>query len=299
MALIPFAVKRLIKPDANDPRIKPRIGILHVDAGNASTLYNLFLGNQRAGGSKVESHGFVKKDGTLEQYRDTAFEADAQAYGNPFSLSFETQGYGPGLWTPEQIVMIKRIMLWCRDEHGIPLRVVDSYNDPKGGWGFHRMFKEWNPNNHSCPGDDRVRQFNQVLVPWMKSVNAAKAPTGRPYPRHVSHALVDAITRDLKAVRIKRHCSLVYIARVCLWEASKVRKGSVLTKVNAARHELAGIDSTHAPGLVKDLRALRRKHKASLVFLARMALRSATKTGHVGDRVDKARRTLFGVDNPL
>lgn len=176
MALIPFAEKKLIPPDANDPRIRARIGILHVDAGNATSLYNLFLGNQRSGGSKVESHGFIRKDGHLEQYRDTAYQADANADGNDFALSFETQGYGEGLWTPEQIARIKQVMLWARDVHGIPLRVVTSWNDPVGGWGFHRMFDQWNPNRHSCPGPDRVKQFYDALVPWMKAQSSISNP---------------------------------------------------------------------------------------------------------------------------
>ena len=296
MALIPFAEKKLIRPDANDPRIKARIGILHVDAGNASSLYGLFLGNQRSGGSKVESHGFVTKTGHLEQYRDTDFEADAQLLGNPFALSFETQGYGAGLWTAEQIATIKRLMLWCRDEHGIPLRVVTSYNDPKGGWGFHRMFKEWNPNAHSCPGDDRVKQFNDVLVPWMHAQNH---PAAAPKPAAVDPALAAAVITDLKHLRGQHHTSLVFIARSALYAAAQAKHGADLTKVNDARALLKGIDNDEAPGLTNDLKALRAKHKVSLVFIARMALRAARKAGSEGDRVAKARAVLRGVDNPL
>lgn len=290
MALIPFATKRLINPDANDPRIKARIGILHVDAGNATTLYNLFLGNQRSGGSKVESHGFIRKDGLLEQYRDTAFEADANADGNSFALSFETQGYGEGTWTPQQIARIKQVMLWARDAHGIPLRVVDSWNDPKGGWGFHRMFDQWNPNRHSCPGPDRVKQFYDVLVPWMKAQGEK--------PK-VDPALIAAVVRDLRYLRAEHHCSLVYIARVALRNAAQAKHGAVLTKVEAALSTLRGIDNDEAPGLARDLKALRAKHKVSLVFLARMALRAANKTGSEGDRVSRARHILAGIDNPV
>lgn len=198
MATIPFAAQKLIKPDANDPRIRARIGILHVDAGNASSLYNLFLGNQRSGGSKVESHGFIRKDGAMEQYRDTAYQADANADGNDFALSFETQGYGEGLWTPEQIARIKQTMLWARDVHGIPLRVVTSWDDPVGGWGFHRMFDQWNPNHHSCPGPDRVKQFYDVLVPWMKTQSSKSDPKGATtvVSNHVT-AAHDHLTRSI------------------------------------------------------------------------------------------------------
>ena len=58
MALCPFAVKKLIPPGSSDPRITVGAAILHVDAGNATSLYNLFTHD---GG--IEAHFFVRKDG--------------------------------------------------------------------------------------------------------------------------------------------------------------------------------------------------------------------------------------------
>ena len=168
MALIPFAEKKLIAPGSNDPRIRARIGILHVDAGNASDLFDFF--KNRSGG--IESHGHIRRDGHLYQYRDTAFQADANHNANDFAISFETQGFGEGEWTPEQLATIKRVMLWARDVHGIPLRVVTTWNDPDGGWGYHTLFgapSNWTPVSKSCPGPDRKRQFHDVLVPWMRN----------------------------------------------------------------------------------------------------------------------------------
>lgn len=167
MALIPFAEHKLIPPGANDPRIRARIGILHVDAGNAADLYEFF--RDRSGG--IESHGHIRKDGHLYQYRDTDWQADANHLANDFAISFETQGFGEGEWTAEQLATIKRVMLWGRVAHGIPLRVVDSWNDPIGGWGYHTLFgapSPWTPVAKSCPGPDRKKQFHDVLVPWMR-----------------------------------------------------------------------------------------------------------------------------------
>lgn len=168
MAIIPFATKRLIPPGSNDPRIKARIGILHVDAGNVYDLYDYFA--HRSGG--IESHGHVARDGKAFQYRDTAYQADANLDANDFALSFETQGYGDGEWTDAQLETIKRIMLWARDAHGIPLRKVTSWNDARGGWGYHTLFgapSHWTPVAKSCPGPKRKVQFDRVLVPWMNS----------------------------------------------------------------------------------------------------------------------------------
>ena len=108
MAVCPFAVKRLIAPGSSDPRIEPRVAILHVDAGNASSLYDYF--KNRSGG--IESHFHIRKDGVVEQYRDTNFQADANLHANDFAVSIETQGFGEGEWTPAQLASIKRLLLW-------------------------------------------------------------------------------------------------------------------------------------------------------------------------------------------
>lgn len=168
MALVPFAEKKLIPPGSSDPRIRPRIGILHVDAGNNPDLFDFF--KNRSGG--IESHFHIRRDGHLYQYRDTDWQADANHNANDFAISVETQGFGEGEWTPEQLATIKRLMLWAREVHRIPLRQVTRWDDPEGGWGYHTLFgapSNWTPVAKSCPGPDRKRQFHDVLVPWMKN----------------------------------------------------------------------------------------------------------------------------------
>lgn len=230
MALIPFAEKKLIRPDQNDPGIVARIGILHVDAGNSSDLYNLFLGNQRSGGSKIEAHGHVRKDGHVFQYRDTAYQADANYRANDFALSFETQGYGPGLWTAEQIASIKRLMLWARDVHGIPLRKVTSWDDREGGWGYHTQFGApgpWTPVAKTCPGADRIKQFNEILVPWMETQSKEASVVDNHVTRAHGHIRI-ALRETLRAARelgeVKRKRAAVWAQRTKLILARKALK---------------------------------------------------------------------------
>ena len=162
MALYGTAVKKLIPPGPTDPRITPRIVILHVDAGNADSLYGWF--NGPSGG--VEAHFFVKKNGTVEQYRDTAWQADANTDANDFAISIETQGYAAGEWTPEQLAAIKALILWCNRTHGIPLTKCKTWDG--SGIGYHTQYPgRWDKRGASCPGPDRIRQFNNVLVPWL------------------------------------------------------------------------------------------------------------------------------------
>ncbi|MGH1563023.1 peptidoglycan recognition protein family protein [Mumia sp. DW29H23] len=177
MAVIPFALNKLIKPGPNDPRIEPRLFILHVDAGNAFSLFGLFSRNQRGNG--IESHGHIRNDGVLEQYRDTDYEADANYLANPIALSFETQGFGGGKWTAKQLSTIKRAILWAHRQHGIPLQVPKTWDG--SGVGYHVLFGapgKWTPVAKSCPGPKRIKQFRDVLVPWL--ADQARAETAQP-----------------------------------------------------------------------------------------------------------------------
>lgn len=165
MALCPFAVKKLITPGSNDPRITPTQVILHVAVSEGASLHEYF--RDRSGG--IESHFYVRRDGTVEQYRDTDYEADANYTANCRAISIETQGMGDGEWTPAQLKSLKRLIAWAKAAHGVPLRPCPSHDEP--GVGYHVMFGApgpWTPVAKSCPGPDRVRQFNEVLVPWLR-----------------------------------------------------------------------------------------------------------------------------------
>lgn len=171
--LCPFARHRIIPPGSNDPAIRPRVAILHVDAGNATSLYDYF--RHRSGG--IESHFHVQADGGLEQYRDIYHQADANHHANDFAVSIETQGYGAGEWTDAQLATIKRLLVWLNSEAGIPLVKCPRWDG--AGVGYHIQFGSpgwWTPVAKSCPGPDRVRQFHDVLVPWM-SAGATPQPT--------------------------------------------------------------------------------------------------------------------------
>ena len=148
--------------------------VLHVDGGNASSLYRFFDGITTG----IESTAFLPKSAKnrKEQYRDTTREADAQADGNSWMeadgkrhglLSLETQGFGSGEWTPHQIEGIKDFILQTRKEHKFPMHAIQL---PHGkGVGYHAQFPSWNPNKHSCPGAGRIQQFNEIIVPWLKT----------------------------------------------------------------------------------------------------------------------------------
>lgn len=185
MALCPFATKKLIAPGSSDPRITARAAILHVDAGNALSLFDFF--KYRSGG--IESHFHITLLGKIEQYRDTDWEADANYKANGFAISIETQGWGNGKWTKRQIRAIKRLLTWLSQTHDIPLHKIKVWDG--SGVGYHVLFGApgpWTPVAKSCPGPERIKQFNRVLVPWMRrGGEPAEAPAVRAVVANMHH----------------------------------------------------------------------------------------------------------------
>lgn len=161
MALYPPAIKKLIPPGPTDPRITARVAIMHI-AVMIGSLYDYF--KDRSGG--VESHFYVFKNGAVEQYRDTAFQADANTDANDFAISIETEGMEHGEWTEAQLASIKALLVWLNKTHSIPLVKCPKWNG--SGVGYHTQFEgQWDKRHATCPGPDRIKQFNNVLVPWM------------------------------------------------------------------------------------------------------------------------------------
>lgn len=194
MAVCPFAEHKLIPPPASDPRIKPRAAVLHVDAGGASSLFSYF--RDRSGG--IESHFHIRWDGVIEQYRDTDWQADANYLANDFAVSIETQGFGGGTWNKRQVASIGRLLLWLHETHGIPLAKISTWDG--AGIGYHVQFGApgaWTPVAKSCPGPERIKQFETVLVPWM--VEQSRVPVEYTRGELVDHALDDLTARRRKA----------------------------------------------------------------------------------------------------
>lgn len=168
---IPGAIRKPIPQTSSDPNIIVAGAIFHVAVSEADSLHDFF---ERDGG--IESTGYIRRDGTIEQYRPLNVECDAQFDGNSWIeadgkrygfTSWETQGMGVGEWTPEQLDAIKKIIRFHHDHWGTPLQMPATWNGR--GFGYHRLFSQWNHNNHSCPGDGRVRQFRGVIVPWLRA----------------------------------------------------------------------------------------------------------------------------------
>jgi len=163
VSLCPFATHRLLPESGTQPRITPRVAILHSAAGKGS-LYRFFLER-----SALESHFWVDEDGEIEQYVDTHVRADANLKANGYAISIETESTVAATerWTPRQAAAIIRLLEWICDEHpDVTRRQVAA---PAGsGIGWHVMFGApgpWTPVAKSCPGPARVAQARDEIIP--------------------------------------------------------------------------------------------------------------------------------------
>jgi hypothetical protein len=216
----PFAVDRHIPPGTNDPPITPRVVILHVDGGNAASLYEFF--GARSGG--IESHFHVKRNGLIEQYRSIYRQADANHRANGFAVSIETQGYADGEWTQEQIDGIYRLIVWLHDEAGIPLVKCSTWDG--SGVGYHIQFGspgKWTPKAKSCPGPDRIKQFDRIIVPGLAALRGA-----------IEEELDDMTTEQFKRL-IESLTRLEEMARVALGPEQEKTALARADKINQAR----------------------------------------------------------------
>ena len=189
MARCPFAVW-MPMPYATSPMPAPVRVNLHTAVTSAHSLWSYFA--KSSGG--VHSHFYVRQDGTIEQYRDTAYRAAADLKGNPDTISVESwDGYPHTFttaatviaWTPEQVGAITRLLAWILDEHPtIPRRLATTSkaDATSHGIGWHRLGvpatnaqlalgrsqtggKLWSRKvGKTCPGDKRIAQIPGILA---------------------------------------------------------------------------------------------------------------------------------------
>lgn len=153
-------------PQANtEPELKPISIVWHTAVSISRSLYDFF--NGRSNG--VESHLYLRLDGTWEQYMPFDVQADCQRDGNRYAISIESQDNGASdpddiiSWSSAQMEASSEFLVWAHRQFGIPLRICPTYN--AAGIGYHSLFTGdpgWN-KSHACPARRRIAQFPQIL----------------------------------------------------------------------------------------------------------------------------------------
>lgn len=172
MSWCPFTTRRELQPESDtQPAIVPDQFILHSIAApwTPGRIYEYWRDS-----TSLESHFGLGYDGSCAQFIGTQTRADANYHANRRAdghgaVSMETASNlkHTDPWTPEQIDTIVRVGVWLHEEHGIPLRICRSWDDP--GYGYHRLFPQWSTGGTACPGDARVGQFRDEVFPRIKN----------------------------------------------------------------------------------------------------------------------------------
>lgn len=167
MAMFAGALTRLLPENTTQPPVRITQVILHVAASEGESLYNWWMHPD----NNLESHFYVRYDGTIEQYIDTSRSADANYLANlrpdgTGAMSIETEGLAEGWWTAAQLDSIQRLIDWAHEVHDVPLRVCRTPSDP--GVGYHVMFGAPGPwttkSGKVCPGPMRIDQFLNLIA---------------------------------------------------------------------------------------------------------------------------------------
>ena len=186
MSIMPGAVWRPISvPGGLSRRTPGRAIILHVAASEAASLFGFFNGNGSA-----NSHFYVAKNGTIEQYVDTAYQSWASMAANKNTISVETQGGVTNPdgepWTAAQVASLARICAWAHAEEGIPLTIMPNSKPASRGIGYHRLgIKPWvvadgelwsSSTGKLCPGAAKIAQIPAVIAAAAGGDDMAQVP---------------------------------------------------------------------------------------------------------------------------
>lgn len=233
MARYPGAIWKPITADKDRRALTVHNRVnLHVAVSEADSLHGYF--NKRG---IPDSHFYVRRSGTIEQYVDTSMRAYADLDGNDATISIETQGMGSGGWTPAQRESLARLYAWAVTTHGIARKMATSakIGSSSQGLSWHRLGCDGNfpalPSilagrtqrgggmhystslGKVCPGDDQIEQIPGIFARAMQILGGTKPSSPKPNPepedemtkaqeQKLDKALTElaAVKKDLKAI---------------------------------------------------------------------------------------------------
>lgn len=141
MAIYPKAIYKPLTVNKGRQRMLTYNRVnLHVAVSEAASLYGAF---NRA--RQPDSHFYVRRDGTVEQYVDTKYRANADLEGNDATISIETQGGTKKAdsepWDHSQLVAMAELYAWAVETHGIAKKMAISsqLGHPSKGLSWHRL----------------------------------------------------------------------------------------------------------------------------------------------------------------
>lgn len=213
------------------PQTQPRMSAhdiicLHTMVGSLAGTDNYFRANGYGG---TESHFGVGGDGTIYQWQDLDYTADANYQGSRRIISIETADIGPEFpkwntsdpqavpfWTPKQTEAIAKIIAYCCKLYMIPCVLIPDSKPSRRGIGYHRQGvpgymveggEQWSlARGKVCPGDNRISQIPTVIERAQQLLNVRPPTPTQPSPtipnptrRTLREGMVGEDVRNLQA----------------------------------------------------------------------------------------------------
>jgi hypothetical protein len=134
---------------------KKKAAILHSAVTNASDLFAYWSTCPGTG-----AQFYINEAGKLFQYVDSDHKCAHAWDANDWAIGIETwDGAQDPIprWNDAQITTIVALL----KELGIPAQSLKE--QASDGVGYHRQFPSWNKSGHTCPGDARVAQVDEII----------------------------------------------------------------------------------------------------------------------------------------
>lgn len=305
MARYPGALWRPITASKARPRITPRRVNLHVAVSEAASLHGYFNAPGR-----VDSHFYVRKDGTVEQYVDTSVQAWADLQGNPTTISVETQGGVTNAqgepWTSAQVKALADLFAWCAKVHDIPMRLATDSRPGASSHGlsWHRLgidgnfpggllkgrisggLRYSNARGKICPGNAKIQQIPGILARAKQIAGGTSSPLTPSAPSGaVTAMLADLDYPDVRTAQADLGLVIDGIAGPLTTKALEnemSKLDEILDRVTKTNHAVGRIEP-----IVRALGGLKPGDDISAEDIAQIKRRSEQTNAAVG-RIEKA-----------
>lgn len=229
MALYPPAHKALLPENATQPKITPRMVIVH-SAGGMSELYRWW---QSADSHGLESHFWNGPTGDPYQYMDTNVRADANGEANGYAVSIENASSvaaSERFWAPQAARIVDELV-WLCHTHDIPPELTKTATGR--GIAYHVQFGAPGPWTKAagkvCPGPARIRQLLDEMIPEVARRMGTPAPPLSPRKWIGFHAgATDATVAKAGGLDHEvTEAQLLLTAVADRWNASTIDPGGV------------------------------------------------------------------------
>ena len=197
--IYPFGAYHPLAEASTEPFIVPDQIITHSAAdGPGPTNLKEYFDREDV---KVESHFWINWEGWICQMMPLNRQADANLYANDRAISIETESnsiYSSLPWTPAQLSSLEDLHEWLINNLNIPRQIILNPDMP--GIGYHSMYARGDKSDLSgvyqfkgnltpngklwtkaygktCPGYDRVKQWETYLAPKLIQGDTIVMPT--------------------------------------------------------------------------------------------------------------------------